>query len=102
MSKKHALTAIIKDKRGKTLSIGRNSYVKTHPLQYKSSQAFGDETRIYLHAEIDALTKLPRNSKPHSIYVTRFNAYGEPVNAKPCKCCARMLNLFNILEIHYT
>ena len=34
----HSLTAIIKDKRGNVLAIGKNSYTKTHPYQAKSTQ----------------------------------------------------------------
>jgi hypothetical protein len=33
MTKRQAITAIITDKKGRVLSIGQNSYSKTHPLQ---------------------------------------------------------------------
>ena len=41
MCKKHHVTAIIFDKRGRPLSIGQNSYIKTHPLQLKIAEKVG-------------------------------------------------------------
>jgi hypothetical protein len=33
MKTRHELTAVIYDRKGNVLSIGKNSYIKTHPLQ---------------------------------------------------------------------
>ena len=35
------ITAVIYDKRGRVLSIGKNQYLKTHPLQAKHAHAVG-------------------------------------------------------------
>ena len=48
----HSLTAIIKDKRGNVLAIGKNSYTKTHPYQAKCAREVGLPEKIYLHAEL--------------------------------------------------
>lgn len=81
------LTAYIFDKRGRVLSIGKNSYVKTHPLQGKHAQKVGNPERIYLHAEIAAIAKCRSLNKAHRILITRFGAGGEPRLARPCEIC---------------
>lgn len=103
MSKKRFnITAIIYDKRGNLLSIGTNSYIKTHPLQAKYAKSVGEPEKIFLHAEIHAITRCQDLSKAHSILVTRFDETGKPVNAKPCKICARALKLAGIQEVRHT
>lgn len=102
MSVKHAITALVYDKRGKLLSVGRNSYVKTHPLQAKAAAAVGQPTRIYLHAEIAALVKLKDWSKAHRMVVTRYNKGGEPCLAKPCLTCQHVINQTGILHVEHT
>ena len=57
MSAKQNMTAIIYDKRGKVISVGQNSYVKTHPLQAKYAAIAGMPDRQFLHAEIHAIVK---------------------------------------------
>lgn len=101
MSKRHSLTAIIYNKRGYPISIGQNSYLKTHPMQAKAAANVGEHAKIYLHAEIAAIVKLPKNAKPHSILITRFNSKGEPVNAAPCPSCHLFLSTFG-LQVHHT
>jgi deoxycytidylate deaminase len=88
------ITAIIFDKRGRPLSIGYNSYTKTHPLQAKIAAKVGEPHKVYLHAEIDALIKLPyeHRNRAHKIVVMRYNKKGEPMNAKPCAVCQEMLS----------
>ena len=41
MTTKHKITAIIYDKKGRVLSIGQNSYIKTHPYQAKIAKQVG-------------------------------------------------------------
>lgn len=96
----YRLIAIITDKRGKVLSIGQNSYCKTHTRQayYAKKVHFG--CKIYLHAEIDAIIKC--NGKPHAIYVARVNRKGEPVLAAPCPICQSAIIDSNIKHIFHT
>lgn len=96
------LTAIVYDKRGRILSIGKNSYVKTHPLQALHAKAVGEEHKIYMHAEVNALVKLKYTDKPHKIVVTRFDHRGRTLDAKPCKICARVINSYGIKHIEHT
>lgn len=82
------ITAIIYDKKGRILSIGKNSYVKTHPLQAKLAAKAGDPKAVYLHAEIDAIVRCKDLQKAHTIEVLRIGKDGTLLPAKPCKICA--------------
>jgi len=99
---KHSLKAIIYDRKDNVLSIGFNSYVKTHPLQAKCATAVGEPTKVYLHAEIAALVRLRNPERAHKIVVFRFNKLGKPAPAAPCKCCRYALKLANINIIEST
>lgn len=96
------VTAIIYDKRGKILSIGKNSYIKTHPLQAHHAKRVGLEKQIFLHAEIDAIVKCKNLSKAYRILVIRRSTSGEPLNAKPCKICADAISKTPIQIIDHT
>ena len=82
------ITAIIYDKKGNVLSIGKNSYIKTHPKQAAYAAKVGLPEKHFLHAEMAAIIKCRRLDKAHRILVTRINRAGEFVNAKPCPICA--------------
>ena len=99
---KHIVNAIIYDKRGRPLSYGTNSYVRTHPLQAKCATAVGEPTKVYLHAEIAALVRLRNPERAYKIVVFRFNKLGKPAPASPCKCCRYALKLANINIIEST
>jgi len=86
-AKKHILTAIIYDKKGRILSIGQNNYVKTHPLQKKYAEQAGEPHKEYLHAEVAAIVKCKDLSKAYKISIFRFNSEGKPGLAKPCSIC---------------
>lgn len=99
--KKHNVTAIAYDKRNKVLSVGSNSYVKTHPLMFKFGKKVGKPKKIYLHAELDALLK----ARPHQVYklvVLRVGKSGKYLNAKPCKICQEIIKLFNVQKIEHS
>lgn len=96
------LTAIIYDKRGRVLSIGKNSYVKTHPLQVKYAIRMKKEHSIYLHAEIHAITRCTYLERAHKIVITRVNRKGDFMNAKPCDICMAAISETPIKHIEYT
>lgn len=96
------ITAIVRDRRGKILSIGKNSYIKTHTLQAKIAKRVGLEEKVYQHAEIAALVKLRDHHKPHSIEILRINKQGKYMMAAPCSICAEAIKLFNISNVRYT
>lgn len=98
----HSLTAIIKDKKGNVLAIGKNSYTKTHPYQAKCAKEVGLPEKIYLHAEIDAIIRCNDLSKAHSIHIFRQGKSGKWLLAKPCPACQRAINLTPIKEIYFT
>lgn len=102
MSKIPDLTAIIFDKRGNVLSIGKNSYIKTHPLQAKYAKKMGQPYKQVLHAEIHAITRCAKIEKAYRILVVRYNADGKPVNAKPCKICQHAISLTGIKVVEHT
>lgn len=101
-TKKQNITAICYDKRGRILSIGRNSYVKTHPLQARMAAKMGNERQIYLHAEIAALVKVRDWSLISKMTVVRLNAMGQPLNSKPCPICAEMIRLAGVKNLEHT
>lgn len=97
-----AITAIIYDKKGRVLSIGRNSYVKTHPLQAHYANKVGYNHKIFLHAEVHAIVRCKELDKAHKIIIFRFGAGGEPRLAKPCEICREAISHTKIKKIEYT
>ena len=93
--------ATIYDKRGNILSIGYNSYTKSHPYQAKLAALVDEPYKIYLHAEIQAIVNL-RGGKPYHLHVERFNKRGLPMNSKPCKICQQAIKLAGIKEVTYS
>lgn len=101
-SKKHDLTAIIYDKKGRVLSIGKNNYVKTHPMQKEYATKVGEPYKEFLHAEISAIIKCKNLNRAHKISVFRFNRNGKPALAKPCNVCMSAIGASGIKKIVHT
>lgn len=101
-SKQYFLTAIIYNKRGRVLSVGKNNYYKTHPVQKKYASRVGQPDREYLHAEIAAIVSCRDLSRAHKISVLRFNRDGSPAPAKPCKICMSAINEVGIKVVDHT
>jgi len=99
---KHKVTAIIYDKRGRVISVGQNSYIKTHPLQALHAKKVGQDDKIFLHAEVSAITKCMDVTKAYKMLITRYNKMGHPVIAKPCPVCASAIAATPIKEILHT
>lgn len=104
MSKKvsQQITAVIYDRRGRVLSIGQNSYVKTHPIQAYHARIVGEPYKQFLHAEIHAIVKCPDISKAYRIFVSRWNNNGLAMNAMPCPICMSAINSTGIKHIEHT
>lgn len=98
--KKFEITAFAYDKRGRLLSIGHNSYVRTHTLQAHYAKKAGRPQAIYVHAELAALMKA--RQRVHKLVVVRYNRDGSPGNAKPCEICQLAINAFKVKEIEHT
>ena len=99
---RHSIKAIIYDKRGRVLSIGENSYVKSHPVQKKYAVKAQEPHKIFLHAEIHAILKVPDISKAHKISIFRFGEGGKPRLAAPCKICESAIAATPIKVVEYT
>lgn len=101
--KKYRFCSIITDKRNRILSIGFNSFRKTHPLQYKMAKLCGNEDKMYLHSEVAAIVALDYGAKPHNIYIARTNSAGtKSLLAKPCEICEKIIAQTSIKKIYYT
>ena len=96
------MTAIIYDKRGRVLSIGKNSYIKTHPYQAECAKKVGLPDKQFLHAEIHAIVRCRNLERAHRIVVTRFGARGEPKTAKPCPVCVSAIRAAGIKYVEHT
>jgi tRNA(Arg) A34 adenosine deaminase TadA len=101
-TKKYSITAIIYDKRGNVLSVGKNSYVKTHPLQKQYAERAGEPHKIFLHAEIDAINKCRDLTKAHKLVVFRYKEDGSPADASPCKICQQAIKKSMIKYVEHT
>lgn len=99
---KQSVTAIIYDKRGRVLSIGKNSYVKTHPKQAHYAQKAGLPDKQYLHAEIDAIIRCRDLASADAIFVSRINKAGKTAMAKPCPVCKTALEEAGIHNVEWT
>ena len=96
------VTCFVYDKKGNLLSVGRNSYVKTHPIQAQAAARVGQHNRIFLHAEIHALVQIEDWSKAYRIEVVRYGADEQPLLAKPCEICMHVIKQTGIKEIVHT
>lgn len=102
MRSKQDITAFIYDKRGKVLSIGKNSYVKTHPLMVLHANKVGRPEKIYLHAEVHAIIRCKDLSKAYKMVVIRLDKKGNTMNAKPCPVCQSAIEAAGIKRIEHT
>lgn len=100
--KRFSVTAVIYDKRGMVLSVGSNSYVKTHPLQAYHARRAGEPEKVFLHAEIHAITRCDNLDKAHRIVVFRYMEDGSPADARPCKICQAAIKKAGIDIVEHT
>lgn len=96
------VTAFVYDKKGNLLSVGRNSYVKTHPVQAKAAHAVGMDKRIFLHAEVAAIVRLKDWKDAHRIVVVRLDKAGRGAPAAPCPICLKVIGETGIKRIEHT
>lgn len=96
------ITALIVNKRGNLLSIGKNSYSKTHPYQKRLSEKFNNPHKCFLHAEIAAIIRCKNHKKAYKMIITRFDSKGNYALSKPCVICQEAIKLSNIKYIEYS
>lgn len=100
MTTKQRITATIYDRKGRVLSIGQNSYHKTHPTQAEFARRVGQPERLFLHAEISALVKC--RGKPYKIHIERKDKKGNLQLAKPCAICELAIREAGIKFVEYS
>ena len=101
MSRQQQLTAIAYDKKGRIISVGNNSYVRTHTMQARYARKVGKPGAIFLHAEIDAIVKA-RGRPIHRLFVSRVTPNGEYGMAKPCEICQMALAEYGVKIVEHT
>jgi len=99
-TKKYWVIAASLDHHNNIISIGENSYQKTHPMQSKFSIKTGNHDREYLHAEIASLVK--NRSAAESIMVIRMTSSGSIKMARPCNICNLALREAKIRFIYFS
>lgn len=103
-NKKYFVGAVILDRKGNPVSIGFNSYTKTHPYQKLLSDTVKMDERemqFYLHAEINALIKC--NCVPHTLIVARIGVEDKILRlAKPCPLCQKAIRQSSLKKVCYT
>jgi len=96
------LKATVFDKKGRVLSVGQNSYWKTHPYQVEVARRAGRPDAIYLHAEIQALVRVKDKTKAHKIVIERYDKQGNPRPAVPCEICRMAIQEAGISIVEHT
>jgi len=94
------IIATIYNKKGHIISVGKNSYIKTHPMQAKLAEEAGFPECKYLHAEIDALIRC--RGTPYKIKVERRGKNGKLCLAKPCPICELAIKNAKIKFVEYS
>ena len=89
------------DKRGQLLSVGVNSYTKTHPLQAYFAKKVGHSERQFLHAEIQAILRA-KDKQIYRITIERYDRNGNPALAAPCPVCVEAIKAYNIQIVEHT
>lgn len=98
---KYVVGAFAFDNRGRLLSKGTNSFVKTHPRQKKYADCVGLKYKIYLHAEVSAIIKA--NAKIDTLIVARILQHtNETALAKPCPVCCEAIRQAGIKKVYFT
>lgn len=78
--------------RNEVIAVGKNYHIDNHPRLHS------------MHAEMDALMKVPRKlrRKPLYIVVVRVSNDGELRLSMPCPTCQKLLEKFKIPKIYYS
>jgi deoxycytidylate deaminase len=98
---KQKIVAFVLNQKGHVLTVGWNSYIKTHPKQKEASILFGEVHKQYLHAEVCALTRLNKKQlgKQSAIVIIRLDSKNNLLPSCPCRICASVIHTYNIKTI---
>lgn len=102
-SKTQCTIAFVTDSKGVVLKEGWNSLTKTHPIQKRAAQCFGDlKEKEFMHAEIHAITRSMNSNRRHGIVVIRLDKEYNMLFAKPCPICGMVIRHYGIKEIAHS
>lgn len=101
MKTRYVITASCFDKKGRLISVGNNSYNKSHRIQAMYAMKAGEPLKINLHGEIQALINA-KGKDVHTLLVQRFDSKGNPRLAKPCKVCELAIRDYGVKKVIYT
>lgn len=87
------------DKKGRIISEGRNSYLKTHTIMHRASRKLGLE-KDFIHAEMYCLVMARKAG--YKLYVARVDAEGNPANSEPCLVCKSLIDSAGVKVVEYT
>ena len=87
------------NKRGKIISYGQNSYIKSHP-KMQEYNLHSNRKCIFLHSEIDALIKC--REKPYMLIVARIGKKGDIRIARPCPICQEAIRRSGVEKVYFT
>lgn len=87
-------------KKKKIISFGWNNAWKTDRIAAKFSHRFN-----CIHSELMAIRNFPYRINElcnFTLVNVRLRKTGTVALSKPCECCERMLDAFNVHEVYYT
>jgi tRNA(Arg) A34 adenosine deaminase TadA len=99
--KRYIVLAKCFDKRGRLISSAYNSYQKSHPMMARIASRLGMPDKQFLHAEILAIIRA-RGKIIDKITVERYDSFGNPANAMPCKLCMEAIREAGITNVEWT
>lgn len=71
-------------------------------MQAMYARRAGEPHKVYLHAEIHAITRCAELDKAHRISIFRYREDGSPAMARPCKICEQAITATNIKIVEHT
>jgi deoxycytidylate deaminase len=80
--------AVVVDGKGRVISEGTNSYIKTHTMMHKASRKLGLE-KDFCHAEQLALSRA--RGRGCKLIVVRIDAKAQPCYSEPCPVCKLLI-----------
>lgn len=100
--KRYEIISTTFDKRGRPIATGINDYKKSNPLMKTFAKLAGEsDQKIWVHSEMNAVLK-SKHRDIDSILVQRFDSFGNPKLAKPCRTCTQMLKGFGVRVVRYS
>lgn len=104
LSGEQRVVAFVLDSKGRILTTGWNSYEKTHPVQKKAAFALSKTYKVFMHAEVHALTRLSYKQlgKQKMIVVIRLGSNNQLLPSCPCIICSDVIREYGVETIiHY-